>query len=141
MATTTARPVDTSRIPGWGADLDRADRPAIPMERTPPRLDGLHWDAPRAQASRVEVLHSIERPGITPVYGTSCPPKGLSGWIRRRAFRHSENNLRHWMMLLAADRVDVVEGVLGDARRSRGVQALAVVGLGLVIGAWWMRRR
>src|SRR3712207_7304024 len=26
-------------IQGWGADLDPADRPAVPMERTPPRLD------------------------------------------------------------------------------------------------------
>ena len=139
MATTPARP-DTSRIPGWGADLDRAKRPAVPMERTPPRLDGLHWDTPRAQDERVEVLHSIERPGLTPVYGTSCPPSGLSGWMRRRAFRRSEGDLRHWMLLLLADRVNVVEGVAHDLRRSRKAQAVALVGVGLV-AAWWLRRR
>ena len=33
-------------IQGWGADLDPAVRPAVPMERTPPRLDNVHWDAP-----------------------------------------------------------------------------------------------
>ena len=27
-------------IPGWGADLDKANRPAVPMERTPPPCQG-----------------------------------------------------------------------------------------------------
>jgi hypothetical protein len=27
-----------AHIIGWGADLDHANRPAYPMERTPPRL-------------------------------------------------------------------------------------------------------
>lgn len=85
------------------------------MERTPPRLE--HVDtAPSRQPVEVEILHSIERPGVTPVFGSPLPPHGLSGWIRRRAFRHSENNLRHWMMLLAADRVDVVESLFRSPR-------------------------
>jgi len=108
--------IDPSTVPGWGADLDPARRPAVPMERTPPRLD--HVDAaPAQQPVRVEILHSIERPGITPVFGSALPPRGLSGWIRRRAFRHSENNLRHWMMLLMADRVDVVQCLFRNPRR------------------------
>ena len=141
---TQARPdtgFDLASIPGWGADRDPANRPAVPMERTPPRLPGLHWEQPAEQLSDVEILHSIERPSITPVYGTSCPPSGLSGWIRRRAFRHSENNLRHWMMLLMADRVNVVEGLVYDTRKSRTVQALAIVGAGALLGAWMLRRR
>jgi hypothetical protein len=117
-------------IEGWGADLDPADRPAVPKERTPPRLENVHWDVPEQQALRVEILHSTERPGITPVFGTACPPSGLSGALRRRAFRHSENDVRHWLMLLAADRVNVVEGLLTDARespRSRRVATGALV--------------
>ena len=106
---------DRSEIPGWGADLDRRVRPGVPMERTPPRLDHVDHDPP-AQIANVEILHSIERPGLTPVFGTTLPPRGISGWIRRRAFRHSENNLRHWMMLIAADRVDVLESLF---RRTR----------------------
>lgn len=101
-------------IAGWGADLDPADRPAVPMERTPPRLDNVHWDSPSIQPRTVEVLHSTERPGLTPVFGTSTPPSGPSGALRRVAFRYSENDLRHWLMLLFADRVNVVEGVVSD---------------------------
>jgi hypothetical protein len=104
-------------IQGWGADLDPAVRPAVPMERTPPRLDNVHWDAPAQQKRTVKVYHSTERPGITPVFGTSAPPSGVSGAIRGAAFRYSENDLRHWLMLLFADRVNVVEGILQDLAR------------------------
>ena len=101
-------------IRGWGADLDPAVRPAVPMERTPPRLDNVHWDEPEHQPRTVKVFHSTERPGLTPVFGTSTPPSGVSGMIRAGAFRYSENDLRHWLMLLFADRVNVVEGILHD---------------------------
>ena len=104
-----------SRIPGWGADLDRDLRPAVPKERMPPRPDHIDPDPPQ-QAANVEILHSIERPGLTPVFGTALPPRGLSGWVRRRAFRHSESNIGHWMMLIAADRIDVVESLFRDPR-------------------------
>ena len=116
-------------IEGWGADLDPQNRPAVPRERMPARLD-VPWDQPEQQSVKVEILHSTERPGITPVFGTACPPTGLSGALRRRAFEHSENDLRHWLMLMAADRVNVVEGLLGDAReapRARQVAAGALV--------------
>ena len=88
-----ARRFDPSMIPGWGADLDRRQRPAVPMERQPARLDHVDPLPPRQQSS-VEILQSIEGPYLTPVFGSTLPPRGLSGWIRRRAFRHSESNLR-----------------------------------------------
>lgn len=100
-------------IQGWGADLDPAVRPAVPKERTPPRLE-VPWDAPAQQPRTVEVLHSTERPGMTPVFGTTVPPSGVSGMLRRGAFRYSENDLRHWLMLLFADRVNMVEGIIDD---------------------------
>jgi hypothetical protein len=34
--------------------------------------------------------------------------------IRRLAFRWSESNWLHWLMLMGADRINVVEGVIGD---------------------------
>ena len=123
-----------SHIQGWGADLDKINRPAVPMERTPPRLEGIHWKQPAQQPRSVKVFHSIERPGITPVFGTSVPPSGLSGFIRKRAFVHSENNVRHWMMLLLADRINVVEGMIEDAKKSPGAVTLAGGALGIAVG-------
>lgn len=121
-----------SNIEGWGADLDKRNRPAYPKERMPPRLGGVHWDQPDQQRRAVEVFHSTERPGITPVFGTSVPPAGLSGMIRRRAYKLSENDIRHWLMLLFADRVDVVEGLITDARKSPQTRVAAGA---IVVGA------
>jgi hypothetical protein len=106
-----------AHIRGWGADLDHANRPAYPMERQPPRLEEPRPASVEPQARDPRVLHSIERPGLTPVFGTTCPPRGISGFLRRRAFRYSEGDLRHWMMLLFADRVDMVEGIASDLAR------------------------
>jgi hypothetical protein len=133
--------IDHSNIPGWGADLDRANRPAVPMEHTPPpRLQGVPLERPAQQPETVEILHSIERPNLTPVFGTSVPPSGLSGVIRRRAFRRSESDLRHWMLLLMADRVNVVEGLLQDATSSPKVRNLAIGAAGVAAAVWLIRR-
>ena len=104
-------------IQGWGADLDPKVRPAVPMERTPPRFIRPHYEQPEQQRQTVKVFHSTERPGLTPVFGTSTPPSGVSGLIRAGAFRFSENDMRHWLMLLFADRVNVVEGIIDDLAR------------------------
>lgn len=106
-----------AHVTGWGADLDPGKRPAVPMERTPPRIDPPGGEALQQQPRSVEVLHSIEHRGITPVFGSTLPPRGLSGRLRRAAFRYSENDLRHWLVLLFADRVDMVEGLASDLAR------------------------
>jgi hypothetical protein len=103
-----------ANIQGWGADLDPGVRPAVPKERTPPRFIQPHYEQPEQQRQTVKVFHSTERPGLTPVFGTSTPPSGVSGLIRKGAFRFSENDIRHWLMLLFADRVNVVEGIIDD---------------------------
>jgi hypothetical protein len=106
-----------SGIQGWGADLDPAMRPAVPKERSPQRFVKIAEDIDHQPDRGVKVFHSTERPGLTPVYGTAQPPTGVSGLIRKAAFRHSENDLRHWLMLLFADRVNVVEGIIEDLGR------------------------
>jgi hypothetical protein len=118
-----------SHIQGWGADLDHKNRPAIPMERTPPRFIHAHEGKLPQQPENVEVLVSTERPGITPIFGTAQPPKGLSGMMRRIAFRWAENDLRHWLLLLAADRVNVVEGIGEDLAQGKVPNVLAEMGI------------
>jgi hypothetical protein len=81
--------------------------------------NGYSWKRPPQQPIDVEVLHSNERPNVTAVFGTSAPPSGLSGMIRRYAFKYSEASFAHWLPLLLADRVNVVEGILDDFRRGR----------------------
>jgi len=110
-------PSPRDRLPGWGADLDPAQRPAHPRERQPPRLPAHAQRQPQAQVQTVEVLHSSERQALIPVFGSSVPPRGLSGRLRRWAFGFSENDLRHWLLLLLADRIDVVEGLAEDLAR------------------------
>ncbi len=62
------------------------------------------------------MLHSNERPNLTAVFGTSTPPAGLSGMLRRRAFRYSESSYSHWLPLMLADRIGMVEGLFDDLR-------------------------
>ena len=111
----TAR--DFSEIKGRGVDADPKNDPTYPMKN---RNDGEHagysWERPPQQPITVEVLHSNERPDVTAVFGTSTPPSGLSGMLRRLAFGYSESSYGHWLPLVLADRVSVVEGVLGDLK-------------------------
>ena len=53
------------------------------------------------------------------MFGTSTPPSGLSGMIRRGAFKYSESHWAHWLMLMGADRVNMVEGIVQDLARAR----------------------
>lgn len=102
-------------IPGWGIDADTENDPTYPMKHyTGADHDRLNYDRAPQQASKVEILHSNERPGLTRVFGTTCPPSGLSGWLRRYAFKFSEGSSGHWMTLILADRVNVVEGIIDD---------------------------
>jgi hypothetical protein len=110
------RPIDPSQVKGWGIDADPKNDPTYPMKprRTDAEQRGYTWDRPPQQPETVEVLHSNERPNLSAVFGTSTPPRGLSGMLRRFAFRYNESNYGHWLPLMAADRVSVVEGLFGD---------------------------
>ena len=102
-----------ARIPGWGVDLDPRDRPAVPRERFDPGASGAHWDFPERQEEKWPRERSIEHAFLTPVFGTSTPPRGVSGAIRRVAYsRYSEGRAAHWLLLLGADRVDAWESHL-----------------------------
>lgn len=102
-------------IPGWGMDADLGNRPAYPMrDYDADSKGGMDWARPPMQNGRTEILHSTERPGLSAAYGTPHPPRGLSGAIRRMAFRRSEGQWSHWLLLILADRIDMIEGIFQD---------------------------
>jgi hypothetical protein len=105
----TARHSDELRqtIPGWGVDLDPANRPSYPKEAM--QETGAHWDFPERQPELVPRERSTEHKFLTPVFGTAQPLRGLSGAIRRMAYTYSEGRTAHWLLLIAGDRVDVME--------------------------------
>jgi hypothetical protein len=110
-----AEPIEAlrARIPGWGADLDPKDRPSVPKLKFQEDLTGAHWEFPERQPEKWPRERSIEHRFLPPVFGTACPPRGLSGVIRRYSYaKYSEGRAAHWLLLMAADRVDAWENHL-----------------------------
>ncbi len=120
MKTESPALVDVSTIKGWGVDADPNNDPTYPM-RDQSEDKGLnrHWNRPPEQQPEVEILQSSEHSRQPAVVGTSTPPSGISGLLRRGAFRWSESNWLHWLLLMGADRINVVEGVVEDLARAR----------------------
>ena len=136
-----------ARIPGWGVDLDPADRPSFPQVRTDlelplggaaPGSDGV----PDRQPETWPRERSIEHAMLTPAFGTSCPPKGLSGVIRKFAYaRYSEARAAHWLLLVAADRVDAVEAHLASFATLRPDNPITQTGIKAEVrGHGWSSR-
>ncbi len=127
----TGRPSEELRrtIQGWGVDLDPNDRPAVPKENFNPEGTGAHWHFPERQPELYPREMSPEHKFLTPVFGTSCPPKGLSGAIRRHAYKYSEGQLTHWLLLMAGDRVDVLESRVTGLLRGRPDNPITESGL------------
>lgn len=111
-------PADFRQINGWGADLDPANRPSVPRE-LPSEVMTVRGEVKHWQKPRTKIHVSNEHPGITPVFGESCPPHGLSGLLRDYAYQFGEASNRHWLTLLMADRVDVIESMIADALRGK----------------------
>ena len=107
----------TQNIPGWGMEADPENDPTYPMKHyTGADHERFNYEKAPQQPIKQEIFHSIERPGVTRVFGTSTPPAGLSGAIRRFAYKYSEATAAHWMTLILADRVDVIQGKINDLK-------------------------
>ncbi|UPZ35333.1 hypothetical protein MUB18_14580 [Sphingobacterium sp. PCS056] len=107
-------------IPGWGIDADADNEPTYPMKNyTGDDHQRSNWDRPALQKPSVEVLHSNERPTYSAVIGETVPPTRLSGMVRRYAFQFSESSYGHWLPLLLADRINVVEGIADDLAKGK----------------------
>ncbi|PZR52563.1 hypothetical protein DNL40_11485 [Xylanimonas oleitrophica] len=119
-----------ARIPGWGVDLDPADRPSVPRLRFDPDATGAHWDFPARQPEERPRERSIEHAMLTPAFGTAQPLHGLSGAVRRLAYqRFSEGRAAHWLLLMAGDRVDVAESRVTALLRGRPDNLVAETGV------------
>ncbi len=102
-----------SHIKGWGIDADPENEPTYPMKKyTGDDHNRLNYERPPLQEVYEEILHSNERINLTAVFGTPLPPTGLSGAVRRFAFKYSEGKWAHWLALIFADRINVVEGMI-----------------------------
>lgn len=109
---------DYSHIKGWGVDADPKNDPTYPVKkRTNEEHEGYNWERPPQQEVDIEILRSVERPNISATFGTSVPPKGLSGMVRRMAFKKSESSYGRWLPLVIADRIGVYEGIIDDLKR------------------------
>ena len=86
-------------------------RPGVPMETNPRPAGAAHWDEPERmpEPPRNEVLKRTQLDELTPVYSSANPPRGLSGVMRRAAYKIPEHKTSHWLVLLLADRVDAIE--------------------------------
>jgi len=119
-----------ARVPGWGADLDPADRPSHPKLQYAPGASGAHWEFPERQPGGEGRERSIEHAFVTPVFGTAQPLHGLSGAIRRVAYdRYSEGRLAHWLLLVVGDRVDSTGAHLRSLVSSRPDDLLRETGV------------
>lgn len=123
--------IDYKNIPGWNMDADPKNEPTYPIKKwTGDDHKRSEWERPQLQNTNdVEILHSNERPGLSAVFGTPQPPSGLSGVLRRQAFKFSESEYGHWLTLLFADRINMVEGIIDDLRHGHIPNILAEKGI------------
>jgi hypothetical protein len=106
--------INAATVNGWGVDADPKNDPTYPYRHREADNHSGQWDRPPLQESDVEILQSIEHVRTPAVFGTATPPSGLSGMIRRGAFTWSESNWLHWLLLMGADRINMVEGIVDD---------------------------
>ena len=112
--------INPETINGWAMDADPANDPTYPMKKyTGDDQNRSNWERPYLQSVESEILKSTERPNLPAVFGSKLPPKGISGMLRRMAYKYSENKNRRWLMLIFADRVDVWGGMAADLFRLR----------------------
>jgi hypothetical protein len=131
LTTSERQSVDLSNtIQGWGSDLDPGTRPGVPMDKAPGIGIEQLYPILEQQVPRGKVHKSTEHGKLTPVFGNACPPRALSGLMRDIAYRFSEGRLSHWILLMAADRVDMVEELLIDLAHLRIPNIPREMGLG-----------
>jgi hypothetical protein len=116
--------------PYAGVDLDPARRPGVPRMRKDPRPWPNTLYPPERQPGEPAVpKHGRPNKPMPPVFGTAVPLHGLSGAIRKLAYRYPDHYPRHWLLKMLGDRVD------SWGHRARRIMpvALPLVALGVVV--------
>lgn len=126
-------------VTGQGIDESMVVRPGVPRERPPLPASGAHWEEPERQLAGRDALDRLGIAVPAAVFGTGEPPRLLSGVLRRLAYRIPEHRTGRWALLLAADRVDVVEH--GLERGWPLIIALTAAGASYVLVMRSLRRR
>jgi hypothetical protein len=97
------------RDPYAGFDLDVRRRPGYSSQRAIEPWPNSRPEITR-QPRRIPVfMHGRSNKTFPPVFGTDAPPSGLSGLMKKLAYAYPDHMVRHWLMLLASDRVDSLE--------------------------------
>lgn len=116
------RTTESTRTPA--ADRAQESRPGVPMESRPAHERSPSGGPEERQPERKPHLRSPDRE-LTPTFGTGPAPRGASGALRKAAYNMPEHQARRWMLLMAADRVDVVERRLPELMTGRSWDQLA----------------
>lgn len=107
MHETNPHPSDLENSP-WAIDVRPEDRPGVPRETAPHPVAGAHWTEPAQQAVIDEMVIRADLDHPTAVFSTALPIHGISGKIRVKAHRIPDVLVRHWLLLLLADRVETL---------------------------------
>lgn len=110
-----------------GVDASREVRPGVPREYPVPADSGAPWDVPPLQPGAELLGRRGQDRARVRVFGTAQPARGLSGMLRKLAYRVPEHRPSRWSLLLAADRIEAL------GHRARGSAWLV-----LAMGAIWM---
>ena len=84
-------------------DVNPARRPGVPRLAEPKPWPNSVWPIPRQRGEPAARMLDLEKP----VFGTTLPPHGPAGAIRKAAYRIPDDEPRHWLVLMLGDRVDV----------------------------------
>jgi hypothetical protein len=90
----------------WGIDRDASRRPGVPRMREPRPWPNTRFPPERQSGTPAVPKHARPNKPFPPVFGTSCPPRGLSGAIRIMAYRLPDHAPSHWLLLMLGDRVE-----------------------------------
>ncbi len=90
----------------WGVDLDPSRRPGVPMMRDPQPWPNTRFPPEQQPGESAVPKHGRPNKPMPPVFGTATPLKGLSGVVRKLAYKLPDHYPSHWLLKMFGDRVD-----------------------------------